>query len=152
MPSKDFSILVAVDGSESSINAVNYAIEIAKKEDNARVTLLNILDIDTVKQMSSSIITSPLYGLEEYELHKIAVLEWLDTIKRKCEDTNVQTITEVIGGPSPVSRSIVNYAENENVDLIVVGTRGKSGFKKLLLGSIASGVVTYAHCPVLVVK
>lgn len=44
------------------------------------------------------------------------------------------------------------YAEKENVDLIVVGTRGRSGFKRLLLGSIASGVVTYAHCPVLVVK
>ena len=36
--------------------------------------------------------------------------------------------------------------------MIVVGTRGKSGFKKLLLGSVASGIVTYAHCPVLVVK
>jgi nucleotide-binding universal stress UspA family protein len=38
------------------------------------------------------------------------------------------------------------------VDLIVIGTRGRSGFKKLLLGSTASGVVTYSHCPVLVTK
>jgi len=38
------------------------------------------------------------------------------------------------------------------VDIIVAGTRGKSGFRKLLLGSVASGIVTYAHCPVLVVK
>jgi nucleotide-binding universal stress UspA family protein len=38
------------------------------------------------------------------------------------------------------------------VDLIVIGSRGLSGFKKLLLGSTASGVVAYAHCPVLVVK
>ncbi len=38
------------------------------------------------------------------------------------------------------------------IDLIVIGTRGRSGFKKLLLGSIASSVVTYAHCPVMVVK
>jgi nucleotide-binding universal stress UspA family protein len=36
--------------------------------------------------------------------------------------------------------------------LIAIGTRGRSGFKKLLLGSVASGVVTYAHCPVMVVK
>jgi nucleotide-binding universal stress UspA family protein len=46
----------------------------------------------------------------------------------------------------------LEYAEKENIDLIVLGTKGRSGFKKLLLGSVASGVVTYAHCPVLVVK
>jgi nucleotide-binding universal stress UspA family protein len=38
------------------------------------------------------------------------------------------------------------------VDLIVIGSRGRSGFKKLLLGSTASGVVTYATCPVFIVK
>ena len=47
---------------------------------------------------------------------------------------------------------LLEYAEEKRIDLIVVGTRGRSGFKKLLLGSIASSVVTYAHCPVLVVK
>jgi nucleotide-binding universal stress UspA family protein len=46
----------------------------------------------------------------------------------------------------------VIYSEKNNVDLIVVGTRGRTGFKKMLLGSVASRVVTYAHCPVLVIK
>jgi nucleotide-binding universal stress UspA family protein len=48
--------------------------------------------------------------------------------------------------------AIVEYAELENIDLLVIGSRGLTGFKKLLVGSVASGVVTYAHCPVLVVK
>ncbi|MFL6472392.1 MAG: universal stress protein, partial [Nitrososphaeraceae archaeon] len=48
--------------------------------------------------------------------------------------------------------AIVHYAEQENIDLIVIGTIGRSGFTKLLLGSIASKVVTYAPCPVLVVR
>jgi nucleotide-binding universal stress UspA family protein len=152
MSIKNYSILVAIDGSESSMKAVDYAIELAKKEDNSRLTVLNILDMDTAKQVSSSIITAPTYGLEEYELNKKAVLEWLDVIKRKCENEGIQTETKVIGGPSPIPDSIIIHAENENVDLIVVGTRGRSGFKKLLLGSVASKVVTYAHCPVLVVK
>jgi nucleotide-binding universal stress UspA family protein len=43
-------------------------------------------------------------------------------------------------------------AEDKDIDLIVIGTRGKSGFEKILLGSVASKVVTYAHCPVMVVK
>ena len=101
---------------------------------------------------SLSIITAPTYGLEEYELHKKAVLEWLDAIKKKCENEGIQTEIKVIGGPSPVSDSIIIYSENENVDLIVVGTRGRSGLRSFLLGSVASKVVTYAHCPVLVVK
>ena len=78
MSIKNYSILVAIDGSESSMKAVDYAIDLAKKQDNSRLTLLNILDIDTAKQVSSSIITAPTYGLEEYELHKKAVL-W-DTV------------------------------------------------------------------------
>ena len=47
---------------------------------------------------------------------------------------------------------IIQYAEEDNVDLIVVGTRGRSAFTKLLLRSVGSAAVTYAHCPVMVVK
>ena len=49
-------------------------------------------------------------------------------------------------------KSIVEYAEEHKMDLIVIGTKGLSGIKKMLLGSTASGVVTYAYCPVMVVK
>jgi nucleotide-binding universal stress UspA family protein len=48
--------------------------------------------------------------------------------------------------------TIVKYAEEHNVDTIIVGTRGMSEFAKQLLGSTAVGVVTYAHCTVIVVK
>ena len=63
----------------------------------------------------------------------------------------IQLRTELITSASAVG-GILGFAEKENIDLIVIGTRGRSGFKKLLLGSVASGVVTYAHCPVLVIK
>jgi nucleotide-binding universal stress UspA family protein len=46
----------------------------------------------------------------------------------------------------------VEYAEEKKIDLIVIGSKGMSGLKRMLLGSVASGVVTYADCPVLVVK
>jgi nucleotide-binding universal stress UspA family protein len=45
---------------------------------------------------------------------------------------------------------LVEFAQNGNIDLIVVGRKGRSGFTKLLLGSVASNIVTYATCPVLV--
>ena len=60
--------------------------------------------------------------------------------------------TELINSHRPVDYVILEYAEEKNIDLIVVGTRGTSGFKRLLLGSVASSVVSYAHCPVMVVK
>jgi nucleotide-binding universal stress UspA family protein len=116
------------------------------------VILLNILGISTAKQVASSIIIAPTYDLKEYEQYKREAKKWLDKISKKFEDKGIQTVVEVVGGPLPAASSIVNYAENENVNLIVVGTRGKSGIKKLLLGSVASSVVTHASSNVLVVK
>ena len=63
---------------------------------------------------------------------------------RDSKDENIQLRTELIGSATAVG-GIVGFAEKENVDLIVMGTRGRSGFKKLLLGSVASPVVNYAH-------
>ncbi|AIC16855.1 universal stress protein [Nitrososphaera viennensis] len=60
--------------------------------------------------------------------------------------------SEVIHAPLSLVGEIVNYAEVNNASLIVIGSKGRTGFKKLLMGSVSSGVVTYAPCPVLVVK
>jgi nucleotide-binding universal stress UspA family protein len=64
---------------------------------------------------------------------------------------NIQVKTEIISSKD-ISGCILDFAKENNIDLIVIGTRGRSGFKRLLLGSVASHVTTYAHCPVLVVK
>jgi nucleotide-binding universal stress UspA family protein len=66
--------------------------------------------------------------------------------------SSIQLKTQVIISPISVTGNIVEYAEREKIDLIVIGTRGRSAFKRILLGSTASGVVTHAHCPVMVVK
>ena len=70
----------------------------------------------------------------------------------KEENTNIKVSTKVILTGVAVYVEIIEYAQQENIDLIVIGTRGRSGFRKLLLGSTASGVVTYSNCPVLVSK
>lgn len=81
---------------------------------------------------------------------------WFNKISEKIASsvavTTIHLKTEAVLSPISVVGTIVEYVERKNIDLIVMGTRGRSGFKRLLLGSTASGVVTYAHCPVLIVK
>lgn len=65
---------------------------------------------------------------------------------------DLEIVTEVIIAEESIVSEIIEFAERENIDLIIMGTRGRTGFKKLLLGSVASGVVNFAHCPVLVIR
>jgi nucleotide-binding universal stress UspA family protein len=73
-------------------------------------------------------------------------------VKNAEQRRNVRVKTDVIDSPLQVVAAIVNYSDHEKADLIVIGTRGRSGISKMLLGSVASGVVAYASCPVVVVK
>jgi nucleotide-binding universal stress UspA family protein len=59
---------------------------------------------------------------------------------------------EFIVSKGSVVSTVSDNVEEQNIDLIVVGTKGRSGITKMLLGSVASRLVTYAACPVLVVK
>jgi nucleotide-binding universal stress UspA family protein len=146
-------ILVAVDGSQPSMNAAVRAITLAN-EYQARLTGLYVvpsnigygyLDDNTLSEWPAEIrriISNAITKGEGY----------LDSIKEKAIENAIQFESKVILGGSSVVRAIIEYAENNDMDLIVMGTIGISGFKRLLLGSTASGVVTYAHCPVLLVK
>ena len=147
-------ILVAIDGSEQSMHAADYAIAMAKKEDNSKIIALHVLFSQTGYVYSTTMfgLITPSSINKILEDAKHEAQQWLDKIKEKISENDIELITEVVVSPTSVVGEIVDYAEHENVDLIVIGSRGRSGFKKLLLGSTASGVVTYATCPVLVVK
>jgi nucleotide-binding universal stress UspA family protein len=80
------------------------------------------------------------------------VKKWLDDVKEKADKSGIQFRSEIIMAKRSAISTMLDYAEEQNINLIVVGTRGHSGIKKMLLGSTASGLVTYAACPVLVVK
>jgi nucleotide-binding universal stress UspA family protein len=151
---KSSKILVAIDGSEESIKAAECAIEIAKK-DNAQLIAFTVVDLSNARHLSSMFIAAPTYGLREFKEERKQAEQWIDKVSKlahqKDNNNNIQFKSQIEESMS-VEGAIVNYAENENVDLIVIGTRGRSGFKKMLLGSVAIGVVTYAKCPVLVVK
>lgn len=146
-------ILVCVDGSESSVKAADQAIEMARKYE-ARLIALNVV----VSQLGYAY-SSGSFGLvtpgtvnDLLDKSKQEAKKWFDDIGKKAAAQGVGLRTEMIASPTSVVPAIVDYAEKNEVDLIVMGTKGRSGFTKLLLGSVASGVVTYASWPVMVVK
>ena len=149
-----FKILVAIDGSEQSMQAVEYAIDIAINQ-KTNVQLMAITVIELAKLNLSTFIAAPTYGLEDLEEKRKQAKLWLSKIGKLVQDKgkNIEFKSDILENPTlKVSSLIINQAESENVNLIVVGNRGRQGFKRLLLGSVASDIVTYAHCPVLVVK
>ena len=142
-------ILVAVDGSDPSFNASTYAIDFAKRNE-AELIVLCIVSHVPYSQFDYAN-NDRTKKIETIEKEK-AEHEIIDKVKQKATEQKVSVNTDVIIGITSVVKEIVEYAENKKVDMIVIGSRGMTGFKKLLLGSVASGVVTYSHCPVLIVK
>jgi nucleotide-binding universal stress UspA family protein len=150
-------ILVAIDGSTSSIHAIDYAISIALKN-NSQLFILYVIDAYEYSRLSSSIILAPTFGSEKYLEEKNEAEKLMNKIKEKLklkikDNTKFkEPKTEIVEGIKSVATTIMEYAESENIDLIIIGSRGRTSFKKLLLGSISSNVMKNAHCAVLVIR
>ncbi len=138
-------ILVALDGSEHSINALNRAVNIAKKF-GGEITLLHAYQTNIVPLPKE-------YALPEatprmVEVSGEAGAKILADAKANIEGVRVETIL-AIGEPVEM---IIEASENGDFDLIVMGARGLSPIKEMLLGSVSHGVTLHAGCPVLIVK
>ena len=142
-------ILVAIDGSDASMDAADYAISTSEQY-NAELYALHVIHPADADLFGPTGETSAGAAYYTIDMNKEAQ-EYLDKDKDKASEKNIQVKTEIIASTN-IAGGIVDYAEDKDVDLIVIGTRGKSGFKKILLGSVASKVVTYAHCFLMVMK
>src|SRR6188472_1739244 len=123
------------------MEAARYSISLSQ-EYNAELYALHIVrsDVDLFGPHDTSEYTIRMRNEAE---------KYLNKVRLTADEKNMQIKSEIISSTN-IAEAIVDYAEEKNFKLIVIGTRGRSGFKKLLLGSVASSVVTYAHCPVLV--
>ena len=105
-------------------------------------------DIDAIKPNIPTIAIKGIVDLSKQEVQE----KWFNKILKNAKKSNVNILTDIIVATKSVSSKIVDYADKSNVDLIIVGTRGRSGLKRMLLGSVASEVVKHAGCPVLIIK
>jgi nucleotide-binding universal stress UspA family protein len=136
------------------MKAIDYAVDLAEKYEG-EIIALHVLYSQTGfafhKETVAGTITSS--SLNDLNLEaKQEAEKGFKEISKRAEKMNVQIKTEVVFTVISIVEGILTYAEKENIDLIIIGSKGKSGWKKLIVGSVASGISTYAHCPVLIVK
>lgn len=141
MSDPNSKILVCIDGSESSINAAWRAYDFAKSS-NKNIIALHVLHIPF------SISLTPVVWEKNREESLIQIKKWLNKLIEDAKQKNILIDIKVERTDSSVVEKILNIAESENVDIIFVGSTGKSAIKRLLIGSVASGVMTNAKCSV----
>jgi nucleotide-binding universal stress UspA family protein len=151
-------ILVPLDGSEHSVRALEISIQVAKQFGGG-LTLIHIYSV-TVRPIilpEPATLTPtgvPVMTAEEVTKVADAAREAGNRIlaegERKAKADGVQVQTVLIEGHAV--QEIVKTAKEGEFDLIVIGARGISKIREILLGSVTDGVIHHATCPVLVIK
>ena len=134
-------ILVAIDGSQSAKRAFEQSIFLAAKCDSK----LDVVHVVPCEFGGDSVNTFEL--VEELKNKGKKILEQCKKIAVK-KKISIKTFSD-LGDPAKI---IIEIAKNNDYDLIVMGSRGRSAFKELLLGSVTQKVAHHANCPVMVVR
>ena len=141
------NILVPYDDSKCSLHAFKIATEIAKKF-NSKLTVVTVVPRT---YHASSLYANARYEeilLKEQRDSANSALSKVDSIAKKQGIKLAKYVLE----SNAVVKQIVSFAKSEKFDLIVMGTHGRTGWSKLIIGSVANGIIQTANCPALVVK
>ncbi|QDL38281.1 universal stress protein [Rhodoferax sediminis] len=140
-------ILVPVDGSPTAALAIDKAVGLAKAF-GSTVTAIYVID----PYPFTGVGTDYAYGQAQYLTAATAEAnEAIKGAKQTFEAAGITVKTTLVEGHA-VYKGILQTAESGGVDLIVMGSHGRRGIEKLMLGSVAQRVVSHAHVPVLVVR
>jgi len=139
-------ILVPIDGSTYSSRALRTATEIAQKNESD-VMILTCIRKEDVGAWYHNQKANKAVIKKAKELAKQFMTNLEESLRKK----GVHTTSSIIETTSFV-KGITDFADSKKVDLIVMGSHGRTGFKKMLLGSVSNGVVQQARQPVLIVK
>ncbi len=139
-------ILIPFDGSEFSQKAFEKGLEVAEKFESQLIVLTII---QSKVSDSTGISLERMQEIQDEEEDAATTL--LKNLESQANAKNVSFSMKIIHNPS-THDGITAFAESNGVDLIVIGSHGRTGFRKLVLGSVANGVLSHAKCPVLVTK
>ncbi len=143
------SILVGTDGSDTATTAVRYAIDLAR-ELGARLQIVSAYEPVSDERLRSETIEVPK-DLQWMVNPREDVLALLDQARSEAERIGVERV-ETFARQGDAADAILDVAEEQRADLIVVGNRGMTGAKRFLLGSVPNKVSHHAPCSVLIVR
>jgi nucleotide-binding universal stress UspA family protein len=135
-------ILLATDGSEHSKRAAENAINIAKCSPNSKIEVVYVIDHDKAKSEVLKNWNAADIGDKRKERMK--------DVEKLAKESGVSYEIKVLHGePGP---SIVEYANKNQFDIVIIGSRGLNTVQEFVLGSVSHKVAKRANCPVLIVK
>ncbi|QAS54392.1 universal stress protein [Halobacillus litoralis] len=135
-------ILLASDGSAHAARAAEHAVHLAKLETGATVTVLYCIDGSTSK--------TDVLKEDDRTLLLEKRKNRIQSTEKVLEEADVSYEVELIkGDPGP---KIVEYANTNKFEVVVIGSRGLNGFQEMVLGSVSHKVAKRVNCPVMIVK
>jgi nucleotide-binding universal stress UspA family protein len=157
MKTKPYIIVVGMDFSDLANRALSEAFELASRRKDAEVHVLSVVpgpNLDPNYQVPAYALTNEAGNLdgavEQLRAHVQAQFEAFDAALRERPHDGTLRVVSHARIDSPAT-GIVQLASDVAADLIVVGTHGRHGVARILLGSVAESTVRHAHCPVLVI-
>lgn len=139
-------ILVPVDGSEPAWDALDFALE---RHPDADVTAYYVVDVATRTQ-GPPLGTAPVYADELYEAEEEYAESVLEEAAERGEEYDATVETEYERGMP--RDAILEYADEHDVDQLIVGSHGRSGLERVLIGSVAEKLTRHSPVPVTVVR
>jgi nucleotide-binding universal stress UspA family protein len=141
------SIVVATDGSKYSAAAASEAIGIAKRN-NARLTAISVVPAELATPADIDFATIAREKLADQEMHNAE--KNAKAVKEAAQKESIEAQAFVMSGKP--ADAIIEIAKDQKADLVVVGSHGRTGLDRLLMGSVAERVIVLATCAVLAVK
>jgi len=140
-------VLVPMDDSDHSNKALEFA---CTEYPDAETTAIHVVDPGDF-YAATGVEGGTMVNYDQIkESHEARADELLESARERAADHGIEIDTEhLVGG---VSRSIVDYAEENNVDHIIIGSRGRTGASRILLGSVAETVARRSPVPVTIVR
>ncbi len=141
------NILVPIDGSETSLTVVKHAVDLAKAF-NSKITVVQVLTLDpyiAAEYLSNGQSNSLIERSREFIQNNIQVAQQLF----QAEVVEVETI--LLEGEN-IARTISLAVNDLKIDLVVLSSHGRTGLKKLIMGSVAQSLLTELQIPVMVIK